>query len=108
MAIKFNFESGDLSVEEQARMLLFTRWLAINYTSEELNTATGLWWIQSLNFYMKTAFPNAIENGSYRDMIAFIESKGEEDLTNHCKECGKPIEFDEDFCDECNYSRLPF
>ena len=111
MAIKFGVSDKTISVAERAKMNIFARWLAINYTTPQLNGANGYWWLDKLSYFEENVLSRAIENGSYDEMIKFIEEFDAGTSVNTCQYCGVQIDLQEDTCEECRREReydLPF
>ena len=109
MGIKFNFEGKSLSIHEKAKILLFSRWMSTNYSTSEMNGSVGIWWIQQLNFFEKEVLPEYHKNGSYKSTVEHLISvDGEEELTNHCEDCGAVIQMHRRVCTTCEDLSLPF
>jgi hypothetical protein len=56
------------------KMLLFARWLAINYGTPEYNVngMDGEWWKTTLNYFNKEVYPVMILNGSVENTEKFL------------------------------------
>lgn len=108
MALKFNYDTVDMGVNEKAKTLLFARWLSMQYSTTLLNEVDGIWWLKTMNHFETVVLPNYKENGSYDDMVAFINKNGDMDMTSRCNKCGKEIEFHKTICNECEVLDLPF
>jgi hypothetical protein len=56
------------------KMLLFTRWLDMNYGTPEYNVngMDGEWWKTTLNYFNKEVYPVMILNGSVENTEKFL------------------------------------
>ena len=108
MALKFNL-TKDEDIHQEAKTILFSRWLTTNYTSQEMNSFVGIWWVQGYRYFDEMVFPNYKENGSFSALVTYIK---EQKRQNHdlpvCSECGEPINFGRTKCEACSYKDLPF
>lgn len=66
--------SKTFSIEEKTKMFLFSRWMAVCYDSNIMNTETGHWWKERLNEFERTVLPNLIKNNSYVDTFEFLSA----------------------------------
>ena len=110
MGLKFDFEGKNLSIHEKAKMLLFARWMAIEYTTSSMNGSSGVWWTEKIQHFEKVVLPNYHKNGSYKSTVDHLTrvDSGEEELVNHCTDCGGVIEMHETLCRSCVDMTLPF
>jgi hypothetical protein len=56
------FSEDDVNI----KMLLFSRWIAINYGTPEydVNGYDGKWWVETLKYFNENVYPNMEKNGS--------------------------------------------
>lgn len=66
--------SKKISIDEKTKLFLFCRWMAMSYTSENMNTESGYWWKDRVNDFERLAYPNLIKNNSYIDTFEFLSA----------------------------------
>ena len=62
-------------MEEDVKMLLFGRWMAMNYATKELNGENSYWWKDQLDHFNKIVYPNYIKNGTVEKHIEVLTNK---------------------------------
>jgi hypothetical protein len=68
----------ETSIIDKLKMVWFSQWLAMNY-NDVLNTVTGIWYVEQMDYFNKTVFPNmlktAIETKSLEEYFSLIKDK---------------------------------
>ena len=57
---------------DEVKMFLFGRWMATCYSSNEMNTSDGYWWVEQLNHFNSVVYPNYEKNGTVDGTIKFL------------------------------------
>jgi len=63
-----------MNIEVEVRILLFSRWLILNYSNEELNNENSLWFKSQLQHFNDVVYPNYIKNGTVKEHIKMFET----------------------------------
>jgi ribosomal protein L40E len=107
--IKFNTSDINISIDDRVKMTLFAKWMAIHYSSQQLNSSGGNWWALRLKHFVDDVYPNYLENKSYYETKEYFEKLSEFDYEfGVCSDCGCQIPIENQKCEECYYAELPF
>lgn len=58
---------------ENVKMFLFARWISTCYEDTVLNTESGYWWRDRLEYFNDVVYPNYLENKTVEDTEKFLE-----------------------------------
>lgn len=105
MGLKLNINKEDISTEEKAKMFLFARWVVTCYSSEEMNSSPGSWWVEQINHFTAN-----FNQHNYADALSFIENLEDEEYVNvnFCEDCHVVVGEGERLCSNCREVDLPF
>lgn len=110
MSLKLNIDTDKLTAHEKAKIFLFARWVATNYSSTQLNAFSGMWWLSSMKHFEDIVLGNYRDNGLYADTVSFIAKHEGKLGANTCTKCGELIMPEVTVCEDCAFddNEFPF